>query len=75
MPIEVILKDKNKVIGKEIVKNAEEVLKGLDKILKKSKIGINTIKTIKVDDLNKNRYTSYRIIKAIEKALKFSLNL
>ncbi len=74
VPIEIVLKDKKKVIGREKVENAEKVLEGLDKILKRSKIGITVINSIKVDDLNKSRYTSYRIIKAIEKALKFSLN-
>jgi len=73
-PIEVILKKKREVIGREEVKNAEKILEGLDKILKKSKVKITAIKAIKVDDLNKNSYTSYRIIKAVEKALKLGLN-
>lgn len=73
VPVEVVLKDKNRVIGREIVENAEKVLGGLDKILKKSKIGITAIKSMKVEDLNKNRYTSFRIIKSIEKALKLNL--
>jgi len=57
----------------EKVENAEDVLEGLDKILKKSKIEITDIKDIKIDALNKNRYTSYRIIKSIEKVLKLNL--
>jgi len=73
-PVEVILKKKREVIGREEVKNAEKILEGLDKILKKSKVKITAIKAIKVDDLNKNSYTSYRIIKAVEKALKLGLN-
>lgn len=68
VPVEVILK-KNGRIYKETVANAEKVLEGLDKILKKSKIETTNIKTIKTIDLNKDRYTSYRIIKSIEKAL------
>jgi len=73
-PVEVILKKKREIIGREEVKNAEKILEGLDKILKKNKIEITTIKLIKVDDLNKNKHTSYRIIKSIEKALKLGLN-
>ena len=72
-PVEVILEKKGKKY-KEIVKNADKILEGLDKILKRSKIGITDLKNIKVDDLNKNRYTSYRIIKAIEKALKLKIS-
>ena len=73
VPVEVILKDKNLVIGKETVENAEKILEGLDKIFKKSKIGITAIKNIKTVDLNKNRYTSYRIVRSIEKALKLKI--
>ncbi len=70
VPVEVILKDKNLVIGRETVGNAEKVLEGLDKIFKKSRIGMTAIKNIQTIDLNKNRYTSYRIVRSIEKALK-----
>jgi len=80
VPIEVILKDKNlprqqagRIIGKETVENAEKILEGLDKIFKKSKIGMTAIKNIKTIDLNKNRYTSYRIVRSIEKALKLKI--
>lgn len=72
-PVEVIL-EKNGQKYKEIVKNADKILEGLDKILKKSKIGITGLENIKTIDLNKNRYTSYRIIKAIEKALKLKIS-
>ena len=71
-PVEVVL-EKNRKIYREEVESADKVLEGLDKILKKSRIGITAIKSIKVDDLNKNRYTSYRIIKSVEKALKIKL--
>jgi len=70
--VEVIL-EKNKRIYREKVESADKVLEGLDKILKKSKIEITAVKSIKVDDLNRNRYTSYRIVKSIEKALKIKL--
>lgn len=73
VPVEVILKDKNKVIGRETKENAEKILEGLDKIFKKSKIGMTAIKNIKTIDLNKNRYTSYRIVRSIEKALKLKI--
>ncbi len=55
----------------ERVEKAEDLLLGLDKILKKSKIKFIDIGKIKVDNLNKSRYTSFRIVKSIEKALKF----
>ena len=55
----------------EKVEKAEDLLLGLDKILKKSKIKFIDIGKIKVDNLNKSRYTSFRIVKSIEKALKF----
>lgn len=67
------MKDKNKVIGKETVESAEKILEGLDKIFKKSKIEITAIKNIQTIDLNKSRYTSYRIVKSIEKALKLKI--
>ena len=73
VPVEVILKDKNKVIDKKAVESAEKILEGLDKILNKSKIGITAIKNIQTIDLNKSRYTSYRIVKSIEKALKLKI--
>lgn len=75
VPIDIILKKKNKIINREKVDSADKSLESLDKILKKSKIGINIVKIIKVEDLNKSRYTSYRIIKSIEKALKLGLDL
>lgn len=73
--IVLILRKEDKVYI-ERVKNAEDILKGLDKILKKSKIENTNIRSIKViDNLDKTGYTSYRIAKAIQKALKFSLEL
>lgn len=73
VPVEVILKEKNRIIGKKTVENAEKILEGLDTIFKKSKIGITAIKNIQTIDLNKNRYTSYRIVRSIEKALKLKI--
>lgn len=56
----------------EQVLRAEDLLLGLDKILKKSKIKVIDIRNIRIDNLNKSKYTSFRIIKSIEKALRFS---
>ena len=81
-PVEIILKEKNlfrkqtnRIINRETMENAEKVLEKLDKIFKKSNIGITNIKNIKTIDLNKNRYTSYRIVRSIERALKFGLTV
>jgi len=57
----------------EKIKKAEETLNAFDKILRKSKIEIADIKSIRIDNLNKNKYTSYRILKSIEKAINFSI--
>lgn len=73
VPVEVILKRNSRVICKETVDNPEKILEGLDKILKRSKINITDIRSINIDNLNQNRYTSYRIARSIEKALKFAL--
>lgn len=56
----------------EKVEKAEDVLLGLDKILKKSKIKVIDIGNIKIDNFNKSKHTSFRIVKSIEKALRFS---
>ncbi len=70
--IEIIVKTSDKIIRSE-AGEAENVLDKLDKILKKSKIEITDIKNIRIDNLDKNRYTTYRIIRSIEKGLKFSI--
>ncbi len=59
----------------EKVKDADEILKGLDRILKKSKINFARIRDVRiVNNSEKNTgYTSQRIAKAIQKALNFSL--
>lgn len=73
VPVEIILKDKNRIVDQETVENAEKILEGLDRIFKKSRIGTTAIKNIKTIDSNKNRYTSYRIVKSIEKALNLKI--
>lgn len=70
--VEIILKRKNKIIRAE-AEEAEDALDKLDRILKKSKIEITDIKNIRIDNLNKSKYTTYRILKSIEKALRFSI--
>lgn len=60
-------------IYNEKVEKAEDLLLGLDKIVKKSKVKFIDIGKIKVDNFNKGRYTSFRIVKSIEKALRLSI--
>lgn len=71
----VLIFRKGREIYAEEVKEAEDALERLDKILKRSKIRITDIKNIRIKNSNlvKDRYTSYRIIKSIEKALRFSI--
>ncbi len=72
-PIQVILKTKDKIY-KEKAESADKILEKLDKILKKSKIKVTAVKNVKViDKSHKIGFTSYRIIRSIEKALKFDL--
>lgn len=73
-PQEIVLNlKKEDRIYTEKVEKAEDLLLGLDKILKKSKIKPTDIGKIKVDNFNKSRYTSFRIVKSIEKALRLSI--
>lgn len=69
-PVEIILKKGDKVYKR--IEETDKLLEGLDKILKKSKVEINSIrKKIRIDNSStKNKYTSFRIVKSIEKALK-----
>ena len=73
-PVEIILEAKDNTY-KEKAESADKILEALDKILKKSRIEITDIKSIKIDNQNKNRYTSYRIAEAILRALKIILVL
>jgi len=84
-PVEVILEAEGRAYKKKVhpapffkrcrVKSADKILEGLDKILKRSKIEITDIKSIKIDNQNKNRHTSYRIAEAILRALRIILAL
>lgn len=81
-----IILETNRKRYSEKVESADDVLKGLDKILKKSRMEITSVKNIKtvsslspskskkVDKFCKKSYTSCRIVKSVEKAIKFYLN-
>lgn len=71
-PIEIILKDGKKV-DTEITENTDELLKKLDKVLKKNKIEIESIKDINVEIANGAGLTSKRIVLAITRALRLNL--
>jgi len=71
-PIEIILKDGKKV-DTEITENTDELLKKLDKVLKKNKIEIESIKDINVEIVNGAGLTSKRIVLAITRALRLNL--
>lgn len=70
-PIEIILKKDRANFLKIEVASADKVIEGLDKVLKNSKIKITDINKITVDNFKKASYTSFRILKSIEKGLKF----
>jgi len=81
-----IILEVNKKRYLEKVESADNLLEGLDRILKKSRMEITSVKNIKtvsslfpkksnrVDKFCKTSYTSCRIVKSIEKAIKFCLN-
>lgn len=72
-PVEIVL-EKNGQVYKQKVQKADNVLEGLDKLLKKYKISITDLKSVKtVDNFSQISYTSCRIVKSIEKALNFGL--
>jgi len=71
-PIEIILKDGKKV-DTEITENTDELLKKLDKVLKKNKMDIESIKDINVEIVNGAGLTSKRIVLAITRALRLNL--
>jgi len=63
-PIEIVL-GKNKLV----VDDTDEILSALDRLLKKSKIKIESLKDIKIEIDKEAGLTSQRIVKAIIKAL------
>lgn len=72
-PIEVIVKNKNKVYRKT-TENTDNLLSTLDKLLKSAKIKVESLKDIKIESHKQAGLTSLRIIKSIAKALRFSLD-
>ena len=71
-PIEIVLKN-GKKISKEITENTDELLEKLDKVLKKNKIDIESLKDIDVEIANGAGLTSKRIVLAITRALRLNL--
>jgi len=71
-PIEIILK-KGKGNDKLVSPDTDQILKTLDKLLKKNKIELESLKSIKLEIDKWAGLTSTRIVSAIGKAL--SLNL
>ena len=71
-PIEIILKDK-KETSKAMTENTDELLETLDKLLKKNRIKLESLKDIDVEIANGAGLTSKRIVLAISQALRLNL--
>jgi hypothetical protein len=71
-PIEIILKNNGKIY-RRVTENTDNFLSTLDTLLKSAKIKIESLKDIKIESHKQAGLTSMRIIKAIVKALCFSL--
>ena len=72
--VEIILRKNKKVIDRIKVESADRTLEGLDKLLRCNKIDITAIrKFTTVDNFKKTSYTSFRILKSIEKGLNLTL--
>jgi hypothetical protein len=63
------------VLGKDkiVAQNTDQVLLALDKLLKRNKIELESLKDIKLEVDKKAGLTSQRIIKSVIKALRFNL--
>jgi hypothetical protein len=63
------------VLGKDriVAQNTDQVLPTLDKLLKRNKIELESLKDIKLEVDKKAGLTSQRIIKSVIKALRFNL--
>jgi hypothetical protein len=72
-PIEILISGNKKkfVVNTE---NTDELLEKLDKLLKKNKIDIESLKDINVEIANGAGLTSTRIVSSISKALRFDLS-
>jgi tRNA A37 threonylcarbamoyladenosine modification protein TsaB len=71
--IEIILKNKDKTF-KSITSDTDKLLPTLDKLLKKNKIDIESLKDINVEIANGAGLTSTRIVSSISKALSSDLS-
>lgn len=71
-PIEIILKDKKRIF-KATAENTDNLLSALDTLLKKSKIELESLKEIKLENSKQAGLTSQRIVKTIVKALCLKL--
>lgn len=58
---------------KLVAENTDKILYTLDKIFKKNKIKLEDVESIKLEVDKKAGITSQRVVKAIIKALRFSL--
>jgi len=63
-PVEIVLGN-----NKLVVDDTDKILSALDRLLKKSKIKIESLKDIKIETDKEAGLTSQRIVKAIIKAL------
>jgi len=72
-PIEIIIKDGKKIF-KAATENTDLLLPTLDKLLKKNKIELESLKDINVEIANGAGLTSTRIVLSILKALRFDLS-
>ncbi|MDP2934374.1 MAG: hypothetical protein Q8N59_01215 [bacterium] len=71
--IEIIIKDGKKTF-KATTENTDLLLPSLDRLLKKNKIDIESLKDINVEIANGAGLTSTRIVLSISKALRFDLS-
>lgn len=72
-PIEIILIDETRRKRSKTIENTDKVLSVLDILLKKSKLNVESLTSVKIETHKEAGLTSTRIIKAITKALSFSL--
>jgi len=72
-PILIKIFDKNKT-SEVSIKDTDLLLQAIDKLLKKNKIKVESLKDIRVEIDNEAGLTSTRIVLAIIKALRFNLD-
>jgi tRNA A37 threonylcarbamoyladenosine modification protein TsaB len=72
-PIEIVVLGKGRTL-KTTTENTDLLLFALDKLLKKNKIELESLKDINVEIVNGAGLTSTRIVLSISKALRFDLS-